>query len=100
MKHKKETVYQTRIHELLKTAYPDYNWNKFKFTKFSPAYINYLLETPSEQKEFVDYLEELFNIKHSEDWKNITKKQLNTICTKLPLRDIISIIKKFHPEID
>ena len=79
--------------------YPEYKWDIFKFSQVPNGYLTYLLENPSEQKEFVSYLEKKFNIKQTSDWYGITKNQLKQVIS-IDLQTVMKIVKQFYPEID
>ena len=83
----------------MQTTYPEYKWDIYQFLKVRSGYLTYLLETVSEQKEFVKYLEKKFNIKQTIDWYGITSTQLNQIIS-IDLYTAMKIIKRFYPNID
>ena len=95
---KNSSIY-TKIHLLLKIAYPEYKWDVYKFTKAPNGYKVRLLEDPSLQKEFVNYIEKKFNIKQTSDWYSITSLQLKRII-HIDFHDALKIIKKVYSDLD
>ena len=57
------------------------------------------MENPSEQKEYINYLEKKFDIKQTSDWYSITNKRLKKVIS-IDLPTTINIVKQFYPEIN
>ena len=58
-----------------------------------------MLENPSLQKEFVNYLEKKFGIKNTMDWHSISSNQLKEVVC-IDLRTAMKIVKNIYPEIN
>ena len=83
----------------MRKIYPEYKWDVFKFSQVPKGYVSYLLENPSLQKEFVNYLEKKFDIKETVDWYGVTSNQLKQVIS-IDLQTTMKIVKQFYPEID
>ena len=66
------------VHDAVSKAYPEHNWEPFKFSVGSQFWEKYLAEN---KEEYVKYLEKEWNITKEEDWKTIQKDDLKRVKT-------------------
>ena len=83
----------------MQSVYPDYKWDVYQFSQIPNGYKTNLLENPSLQKEFVNYLEKKFDIKQTVDWYSVTSGQVKQVLD-IDLHVAMEIIKKYYPDID
>lgn len=66
------TKYYGNLFYFLKAMYPDFNWKPWLFKKVSP----FFWKNKENQKLFIKWLENEFNIKHLNDWYKINTKDV------------------------
>lgn len=84
---------------MFEAVYPEHKWDLYKFSKIPQGHVKQLLENPSEQKKFVKYLEQKFNVTRTSDWYLITSKQLKEVVS-IDLKTLMNIIKNIYPDMD
>ena len=87
------------IKEMFQTIYPEHKWDLYNFVQVPQGHVKQIMENPSEQKEFVKYLEKKFNIKQTSDWYLVTSKQLREIVS-IDLSTLMNIVRNIYPDIN
>ena len=85
-------------YEMLKTIYPEHNWDVFKFLQIPRNFKKKILEHPSYQHQFINYLVKKFNINQTNDWYSVSAKELKKILT-IDVQTAMKIVKIFYPDL-
>ena len=83
---------------MIMSIFPNHNWEKQLFTKYIKNPLKILAESKDQQRKFVSYLEEKFQISKLEDWYLITSKQISELLN-MKLLDVMYIVCQFYPEL-
>jgi hypothetical protein len=60
-------------------AYPEHNWEAFKFAHFNYKCWDEYLLTLTNKKQYLQYLERELKISNEEDWKKVQKDDLKLL---------------------